>query len=234
MYEEIDAIEKNDTWELMTLQSNKKPIGVKWVYKVKKNFKSEVERYKARFIVKGYKIRAGIDYDEVFTPVTRLEMIRLLISLATLNKWKIHHMDVKLPFLNGFLDEEVYIEQLEGYMFDDFKKKMAKEFEMTNIGLMPYYLGIELSLDDFHKIVSQCKMKQPSEDVETDYLGLGYKIKDNLSLSPTSILDMANLINAKSNKETAASLCVHSICSNMFSSRDMIIGVGYSASQLQK
>ncbi|KAK3026762.1 hypothetical protein RJ639_040301 [Escallonia herrerae] len=75
MNEEINAIEKNDIWELTTHQSDKKPIGVKWVYKVRKNSKSEVERYKARLVVKGYKQRAGVDYDEVFTPVTGLEMI---------------------------------------------------------------------------------------------------------------------------------------------------------------
>ncbi|KAK3026411.1 hypothetical protein RJ639_041423 [Escallonia herrerae] len=69
MNEEIGAIEKNDTWELTTFQSDKKPIGVKWVYKVKKNYKGKVERYKVRLVVKGYKQRAGIDYDEVFAPV---------------------------------------------------------------------------------------------------------------------------------------------------------------------
>ncbi|KAK3015555.1 hypothetical protein RJ639_007172 [Escallonia herrerae] len=75
MNEEINAIKKNDTWELTTHQSDKKPIGVKWVCKVKKNSKGEVERYNIRLVVKGYKQRARIEYDEVFAPVTRLEMI---------------------------------------------------------------------------------------------------------------------------------------------------------------
>ncbi|KAK3017933.1 hypothetical protein RJ639_004022 [Escallonia herrerae] len=75
MNEEIGAIVKNDTWELTTLQYGKKLIGVKWVYKVKKNSKGKVERYKVRLVVKRYKQRAGIDYDEVFAPVVRLETI---------------------------------------------------------------------------------------------------------------------------------------------------------------
>ncbi|KAK2999294.1 hypothetical protein RJ639_023868 [Escallonia herrerae] len=86
---EIDAIEKN-TWELTTFQMDKKPIVVKWAYKVKKNSKGKVERYKARLVVTGYKQTAEIDYDKVFAPVTQLERVRLLISSAALNKWKIH------------------------------------------------------------------------------------------------------------------------------------------------
>ena len=91
-----------------------KAIGVQWVYKAKKNAKGEVQRYKARLVVKGYSQRADIDYDEVFAPVARLETIRLTISLATQNNWKIHQMDVKYAFLNRVLEEEVYIDQPQG------------------------------------------------------------------------------------------------------------------------
>jgi len=111
MDEEIHAIEKNDTWKLTNLLENKKAIGVKWVYKTKKNAKGEVQRYKARLMAKGYKQREGIDYGEVFTPVARLETIKLMISLATQHRWKIYQLDVKSAFLNGFLEEEIYVEQ---------------------------------------------------------------------------------------------------------------------------
>jgi hypothetical protein len=82
MDEEIHAIEKNDTWKLTNLLENKKAIGVKWVYKTKKNAKGKVQRYKTRLVAKGYKQREGIDYEEVFALVAHLETIRLMISLA--------------------------------------------------------------------------------------------------------------------------------------------------------
>ena len=104
MDEEIRVIEKNNTWELTSLPKGHKAIGVKWVYKTKRNAKGEIERHKARLVAKGYSQKAGIDYDEVFTPVARLETIRLIISLAAQNKWKIHQMDVKSAFLNGVLE----------------------------------------------------------------------------------------------------------------------------------
>ncbi|KAL0293887.1 UNVERIFIED_CONTAM: Retrovirus-related Pol polyprotein from transposon TNT 1-94 [Sesamum radiatum] len=134
MEEEIHSIEKNDTWELATLPSGHEAIGVKWVYKIKRNAKGEVERYKARLVAKGYKQKHGVDYEEVFAPVARLETIRLLIALAAQNRWPIHQMDVKSAFLNGN----------NQHMYENFKKVMAQEFEMSDMGLMSYYLGLEV------------------------------------------------------------------------------------------
>ncbi|KAA0036801.1 Retrovirus-related Pol polyprotein from transposon TNT 1-94 [Cucumis melo var. makuwa] len=90
-------------------------VDVKWVSKIKRNEKGEVERYKARLVGKGYSQRKGIDYDEIFALVARLKTIRLLIALAAQNNWKIIQMDVKSAFLNGYLEEEVYLEQPPGY-----------------------------------------------------------------------------------------------------------------------
>ena len=115
MDEEIGAIEKNQTWEVAEVPKGHKTIGVKWVFKKKMNPKGEVERYKARLVVKGYRQKAGVDYDEVFAPVARMETIRLLISIAAKEGWLIHQMDVKSAFLNGILRNEVYIEEPEGY-----------------------------------------------------------------------------------------------------------------------
>ncbi|KAL5575123.1 hypothetical protein UlMin_016822 [Ulmus minor] len=167
MDEEIKAIKKNGTWKLTSLPKGHKAIGVKWVYKTKQNAKGEIKRYKARLVAKGYSQKAGIDYDEVFAPVARLETIRLIISLAAQNKWKIQQMDVKSAFLNGVLEEEVYIQQPSGYevkghedkvnpsMFNEFKEVMTKEFEMTDMGLMAYYLGIEVKQQKDGIFISQ-------------------------------------------------------------------------------
>ena len=82
MEEEINIFEKNDTWELSTLPKDHEAIGVKWVYKEKKNANGDVVRNKSRLVAKGYKQKYGVDYEEVFAPVARMETIRLLISLA--------------------------------------------------------------------------------------------------------------------------------------------------------
>ena len=82
MDEEIKVIVKNDTWELTTLSKGHKSIGLKWVYKTKRNAKGEIEMHKARLVAKGYSQNAGMDYDEVFAPLARLETIRLIISLV--------------------------------------------------------------------------------------------------------------------------------------------------------
>jgi len=98
MDDEIRSIKKNNTWELVSLPKGHKAIGVKWVYITKKNAKGEIERYKARLVVKGYSQKTRIDCDEMFALVPRLETIRLIISLAAQHKWRIYHMDVKYAF----------------------------------------------------------------------------------------------------------------------------------------
>ena len=110
MDEEMKAIEKNCTWELTTLPKREKVIRVKWVYKVKKNVKDTVKRYKDRLISKGYKQKAGIDYNEVFVLVISMETIHLILSITAQYKWPIFQIDVKLIFLKGYIDKDVYIE----------------------------------------------------------------------------------------------------------------------------
>lgn len=99
----------------MNLPKDHKAIGLKWVYKLKKNPEGEIVKHKARLVAKGYGQRYGVDYNEVFAPVARLETIRLLLAYAAYRKWEVHHMDVKTTFLNGELEEEVYVAQPEGF-----------------------------------------------------------------------------------------------------------------------
>src|ERR1051325_1315530 len=110
MKEELKSIKKNSTWELVNLPKRKKEIRVKWVYKVKVNSKGEIVKHKARLVAKGFLQREGIDYDEVFALVARLETIRLVVGIANSKNWQMYQMDVKSTILNGPLEEEVYIE----------------------------------------------------------------------------------------------------------------------------
>jgi hypothetical protein len=110
MEEELQAIEENHTWTLTELPPGQRAIGLKWVFKVKRDERGSVVRQKARLIVKGYAQRQGVDYDEVFAPVARMEAVRLLLALAAQEGWKVHHMDVKTAFLNEELQEEVFVE----------------------------------------------------------------------------------------------------------------------------
>ena len=113
---EIASIEKNHTWKLVDPPPNVKSIGVKWIFKVKRDASGKISKYKARLVAKGYVQRFGIDYEEVFAPVARLETIRLLIALAASHNWEIHHLDVKSAFLHGELKEEVYVDQPDGFI----------------------------------------------------------------------------------------------------------------------
>lgn len=111
MVDEIKPIEDNDTWSLVKFPKGKKEINVKWVYKVMLNPKGEVIRHNARLIAKRFLQKEGIDYDEGFAPVARIEIIRLVIGLVNMHNWLICHMNVKCAFLNDSQDEEVYVRQ---------------------------------------------------------------------------------------------------------------------------
>ncbi|GAU22960.1 hypothetical protein TSUD_247040 [Trifolium subterraneum] len=126
MNEEIESIERNNTWELVDLPHGKRAIGVKWVYKVKLNPKGEITRHRARLVVKGFLQKEGIGFNEVFAPVARMETIRLVTALTHHNNWSMHQMDVKCAFLNGPLDEEVYVVQPPGFIVKEDESKVYK------------------------------------------------------------------------------------------------------------
>ncbi|GKV36358.1 hypothetical protein SLEP1_g44499 [Rubroshorea leprosula] len=232
MKEEIDSIEKNNTWELVDKPEGKTPIGVKWVYRVKYKADGSVQKYKARLVAKGYVQKHGIDFLETFSPVARFETVRLVIALAAQMKWKIFQFDVKSAFLNGWLEEDVYVEQPEGFivqgkegkvykfkkalyglkqaprawygrldsylhdndfhrneneptlyvkvkggdiliicvyvddiiytgssniLIEEFKKNMSAEFDMSDLGLLHYFLGLQIYQTDYGIFVSQEK-----------------------------------------------------------------------------
>jgi hypothetical protein len=122
----MKAIESNRTWELVSLPVGHRAIGLKWVFKVKRNEASDVVRHKARLVAKGYVQRTGIDFDKVFSPVARLESVWMLVVLAMHERWTVHHMDVKSAFLNGTLKEEVYVWQPSGFIVAGSEEKVLR------------------------------------------------------------------------------------------------------------
>jgi hypothetical protein len=117
--EELDQIEKNDTWELFPRPKNKNVIDTKWVSKNKLNEDGQVTRNKAILVCKGYAQIEGIDFEETFSPIARMEAIQLLLAHACSKNVNVYHMDIKSTFLNGELEEEVYIEQPEGFKLSE-------------------------------------------------------------------------------------------------------------------
>lgn len=218
MNNEIQSIEKNNTWSLINLSKGAWKVGVKWIYKTKRDENGEVVKHKTRLVAKGYSQREGVDYTEVYAPVERLDTVRTIIALAASRRWNVYQLDVKSAFLHGNLKENVYVEQPKGYqqkgkehtvyqlhkalygltqaprawfnlieayflnggfhkclteqtlftkqsrdghmvivsiyvddllftgdntqLLFDFKKSMMKEFEITDMGNMSYFLGI--------------------------------------------------------------------------------------------
>jgi hypothetical protein len=85
------------------------------VFKLKKNADGEVVKHKARLVAKGYVQKQGVDYEEVFAPVARIDTVKFILALAANRGWQVHHLDVKSAFLYGVLEEEVYVQQPDGY-----------------------------------------------------------------------------------------------------------------------
>ncbi|PNX85850.1 hypothetical protein L195_g041924 [Trifolium pratense] len=253
MNNEMEAIEKNNTWELTDLPTGAKTIGLKWIFKTKLNENGEVEKYKARLVAKGYSQQYGVDYTEVFAPVARWDTIRMVIALAAQKGWSVYQLDVKSAFLHGELNEAVFVDQPQGYvkkgdtvkvyrlkkalyglkqaprawysrieayfikegfekcpyehtlfvklseggniliislyvddliftgndenMFEEFKKSMENEFNMSDLGKMHYFLGVEVIQNE--KGIYICQRKYVRELLER----FGME-KSNLSRNP--------------------------------------------------
>jgi len=126
MLEEMRSIKANQTWELVDPPAGCRPIGLKWVFKVKKDEHGDVVKHKAWLVARGFIQREGIDFEEVFALVARMESVQLLLALAAAKDWPVHHLDVKSAFLNGELAEEVYMRQAPGFAVKGAEHKVLR------------------------------------------------------------------------------------------------------------
>jgi histone deacetylase 1/2 len=126
MDEEMAALHRNGTWRLVPPRPGLNIIDSKWVFKLKYKANGTVDRYKARLVAKGFKQRAGIDYDDTFSPVVKHTTIRVLLSLAVSRRWSMRQLDVQNAFLHGILAEDVYMYQPPGYADSKFPRHICK------------------------------------------------------------------------------------------------------------
>ena len=125
-HSEFESLTKNHTWDLVDLPDGKNVVGCKWIYKIKRNADGDVSRYKARLVAQGYSQVEGMDYEEVFAPVARYNSIRSILAIANELDLDIHQTDVKCAFLHGELDEEIYMEQPEGFIDENHPNKVCR------------------------------------------------------------------------------------------------------------
>ena len=126
MEDVLSMIENNATWELVDRPTDKPIIGVKWVFKTKLNLDGSVQKNKARLVAKGYAQKPSVDYNEAFAHVARLDTIRTLVALEAQKSWKLYQLDVKSTFLNGVLEDEVYVDQPDGFVVNGSEDKVYK------------------------------------------------------------------------------------------------------------
>ncbi|GKC06151.1 putative RNA-directed DNA polymerase [Tanacetum coccineum] len=168
MNNEMEALNRNHTWDITDLPKGRNPIRCKWIYKIKYKANGEIKRYKVRLVAKGYSQREGIDYDETFSLVVKMSTIKCLISVAVKNKWPLWQLDVNNAFLYGNLEENVYMSIPEGYRsfgcvfvvlliyvddiiisgndaseIENIKTFFRSKIQIKDLGKLKYFLGIK-------------------------------------------------------------------------------------------
>ena len=126
MEEEMQSLREHQVWELVDLPEGRTPIKCRWRYVIKRDTDNRPIRFKSRIVAKGFSQIYGVDYDETFAPVARLDTLRLLLNLAAIFDMEVHCIDIKTAFLHGSLDEEIYMEQPEGFVEKGNEDKVCR------------------------------------------------------------------------------------------------------------
>ncbi|GJT09081.1 putative reverse transcriptase, RNA-dependent DNA polymerase [Tanacetum coccineum] len=175
MQEELLQFKLQEVWTLVDLPNGKRAIGTKWVYRNKKDERGIVIKNKARLVAQGYTQEEGIDYDEVFAPVARIEAVRLFLAYASFKDFVVYQMDVKSAFLCGKIKEEVYVCQPPRFedpdfqtndiifgstkksLCTEFEKMMHKKFQMSAMGELTFFLGLQVKQKEDGILINQDK-----------------------------------------------------------------------------
>jgi len=134
MKDELKSMAQNGVWDLVELPEGCKRVGCKWVFKTKHDSQGNIERHKARLVAKGFTQKNGIDYKETFSPVSKKDSFRIIIALVAHYDLELHQMDVKISFLNGNLEEDIYMDQPVGFI-EDGKEYMVCKLKKSIYGL---------------------------------------------------------------------------------------------------
>ena len=134
MHKELHQFIQNDVWELVLIPKGVNVIGTKWIFKNKSDEHGTIIRNKSRLVTQGYIEVEGIDFDVTFALVARLESIRILLAITSHLNFKLYQMDVKSAFLNGMLQEEMYVEQPKGFV-DPYRSDDVYKLKRTPYGL---------------------------------------------------------------------------------------------------
>lgn len=159
MEEEFKSLKDNETWELCELPKDRKAIDCKWVYKTKIDSDDKVKRFKARLVAKGYSQKFGQDYDLVFAPVAKQTTFRILLSIASTQKLLVHHMDIKTAFLNGKLNESIYMKQPPGFQSEN--KNLVCHLKKGIYGLKQ---AAKLWNDEIHRVLIERGFERSKAD----------------------------------------------------------------------
>ncbi|KAA0059995.1 Beta-galactosidase [Cucumis melo var. makuwa] len=190
--EEMKALEKNRTWEICALPKGHKTVGCKWVFSLKYKADGTLDRHKARLVAKGFTQTYGIDYSETFSPVAKLNNVRVLLSVAVNKDWPLYQLDVKNAFLNGDLVEEVYMSPHQDLKpnlvsrFTTFVKSQGysqghsdhtlftKAFKTGKIAILIVYVDDIVLTGDDQTEISQLKQRMGDEFEIKDLGNLKY------------------------------------------------------------